>query len=570
MFWRCVPIITLIFVVVSIAPAYGKKLPAEEALQLAAAQYLKKMFDFDPVYATEMGDHSRDDHYPEFSLRSFGKLASALKDIRGQMKTINQAELNTDRKIDYLLLDGNIETEILMLSRSPLMQDNPKLFSGKAVDGIHQIMLSESLTDSVKLESLLLRLDDLPRFLGSAAKLLKDPPQIWVLLAEDEADKGVAFLNEVSGYFGSLFPHRQKEIGARIAAAINALEDFSDFLDTFKGREGQPFAVGKEFFDRLLKSEYFIDYGSDSLLKIGEALFAQSVHSYDSVSAIVDTLPTPDELVYFIPKSFGRNDILDYFQWEINQTRDWVNSHDFVTVPADIGECIPVETPKFLRNVIGGIAYQPPGPFEAVQTGRFYVRPLPDTLDEANRSAYFRYCTKRGFKSSTVHESYPGHHLQIEIGNRNSSLIRRIQRDNMMIEGWALYCEEEIYNQKFYGNDSRTYLGVLGGIRFRAARIIVDVKLHTGQFTYQQAVDWMAENLDAPVDYVEKEVNRYTLSPTTPMSYLMGKRTIVDIRDIYKTKLGAKYTLKKFHDFLLNEGSVSPILIHKKLIGQIL
>jgi uncharacterized protein (DUF885 family) len=569
MLWRFGLIVALAVTLALPASLVAKRLSAEEGLQQAAERYLEKMLEFDPVYATEMGDHSRDDRYPDFSLRSYGKLAAALKSIRADLKTINQAELNTDGKMDYLLLDGNIETELLLLGRTPLLQDNPKLFSSKVIDGIYQIILSESLSDSAKLESILSRLDDLPRFLGSASRLLKEPPQIWVLLAEDEADKAVAFLGEISGHLVSIFPHREKEITAQVAVAVNAVEDFADFLDTFKARDGQPFAVGKEFFDRLLKARYFIDYGADSLLKIGEIMFAQAAHDYDSVSAIVDTLTTADEFDYFIPKSFNRGDILDYFQWEINQTADWVKGHDFATVPADIGACVPVETPKFLREVSGGISYQPPGPFEAVQTGRFYVRPIPDTLDAADRSAFFRYCFKRGFRSSTIHEAYPGKHLQIEMANRNSSLIRRIQRDNMMIEGWALYCEEEVYNQRFYGNDLRMRLAILDGVRFRAARIIVDVKLHTGEFTYQQAVDWMVENLDAAVDVIEKEVNLYTLNPTTPMSYLMGKRVIMDIRDIYTTKLGQKYTPKKFHDFLLNEGAISPVLVYRKLIGQI-
>jgi uncharacterized protein (DUF885 family) len=353
------------------------------------------------------------------------------------------------------------------------------------------------------------------------------------------------------------------------ALPISALEDFSDFLDTLKSKEGQPFAVGKEFYDKLLKQQYFLDYDSDSLLKIGEALFARAAKQYDSVSAIVDTLPLPEDFAYFIPKSFCRKDVMDYFQWEIGQTREWIESHDFATVPASVGECVPVETPPIIRNVMGGISYLPVGPFDRTQMGRFYVSPLPDSLSDANRSAYFRYCTRRGFKGAVAYDAYPGHHLQIQMANHNPSLIRRILRDNMMIEGWALYCEEEMYRERFYGDDLRTYLAILGGVRFRAARIVVDVKLQTGQFTYQQAVDWMVANLDAEVDYIEKEVNRYTLMPTQPSSFLLGKECLLSIRELYKTKLGQKYSLQKFHDFILGQGGISPVLVYKQLTGQI-
>jgi uncharacterized protein (DUF885 family) len=566
---------TRIFLVLTIAllllqPAFAaRQLSAAEKLQSVAESYVGKWFEFDPIQATTMGEHSYDHRYPDFSQKSFARFAAALRELRNQMNGINQAELNTDQRIDYLSLQGSIETQLLYLSRSLILLDNPKLFSSKAIDGIHQIMVSQSLSDTVKLQSIIDRLDDLPRFLQSAQKLVKEPPQIWILLAEDEADNAAIFFNDVSDYYGKRFPDRREELLSKVAAAGNALEDFSNFLDTPKSREGQPFAVGKEFFDKLLKQQYFLDYDSDSLLRIGEALFAQAAKLYDSVSAIVDTLPTPDDFAYFIPKSFCRNDVMEYFQWEINQTRDWIIAHDFAEIPDNIGECIPVETPTYARNVLGGIAYQPAGPFESVQTGRFYVRPLPDSLSDANRSAYFRYCTRRGFKGSVVHDVYPGNHLEMQMANRQPSLIRRMQRDNMMVEGWALYCEEEMYRQKFYGDDLRTHLAILGGIRFRAARIIVDVKLQTGQFTYQQAVDYMVANLDAEVDYIENEVNRYTTTPTLPTTYLLGKEYLLMIRDLYKTKLGQKYSLKKFHDFILGQGAISPVLIYKQITGQI-
>jgi hypothetical protein len=566
---RILTTLTIVLLLISVAGLTAKSNSAAERLGSIAEQYVKKWFEFDPVYATEMGNHSYNDHYPDFSQRSFGKYATALRELRNGMNAISQGELSVEQKVDYLALQGSIETQLLYLSRSPLMQDNPGLFSSKASDGIRQIMLSQSLSDTVKLELIMGRLDDLPRFLKSAQKLLKEPPQIWILLADEEIENMAGFLNDLVGYFGPAFPQRRDELQEKITAVASSLEDFSDFLDTLKPKEGQPFAVGKDFYDRLLRQQYFLDYDSDSLLKIGETLFVKSARLYDSVLAIVDTLPMPEDFAYFIPKSFCRNDVMDYFQWEIDQTRDWIVSHDFASVPASVGECVPVETSVFIRNVVGGIAYQPTGPFEQVQVSRFYVQPSPDSLSDANRSAYFRYCTRRGFRGAAAYDVYPGHHLQIQMANHNPSLMRRVQRDNMMVEGWALYCEEEMYREKFYGEDLRTYLATLSGIRFDAARIVVDVKLQTGQFTYQQAVDWMVANLDAEVDYIEKEVNRYTLAPAQPSSYLLGKEYLLMIRDLYKTKLGQKYTLKKFHDFILGQGGISPVLVYKQLTGQI-
>ncbi len=559
-----------VLVLVTLAAARAEKLTAEEQLIRLAEEYLAATFEFDPVYATQMGDHRFDAGYPNFTTGSINKFVGTLRGLKTKLKKINQSQLGTDAKIDYLLLESNIETQIIYLTSTALYRDNPKLYSETAVNGIYFIMTSQTLPEEERLRLILSRLADLPDFLSSVQRQLKNPPQIWTLLAKDEANAAAVFLSELSAYYSAKFPERQKDIDNRFAVAAGALQDFADLLNDFADRDGQSFAVGREVFNRLLKTQYFLDYDVDTLIIIGENLLEAAQQRYDSLSAIVAALPPVEELNVFVPSTFSRDDILDYFQWEINQTRRWVETHDFATLPADIGDCIPVETPAFLENIIGGIAYEPPGPFETQQLGRFYVRPLPDSLDDANRSAFFRYCYRRGFRSSVVHEAYPGHHMMLQLANRNASLIRRIQRNNLSIEGWALYCEEAMYNAGFYGNDPRTLLAIAGGIRFRAGRIVIDAKLHTGQLTYQQAVDWMVEKLGASIEYAEKEVNRYTLTPTQPMTYLIGKQLLIELSDVFRQRMGELYSTKRFHDAILNEGAIPLPLILRKLNEQIL
>jgi hypothetical protein len=380
----------------------------------------------------------------------------------------------------------------------------------------------------------------------------------------------VEFLSDLSLHFVDRHPDRQEEIENRFAEATAALLEFGDHLANFRDRAGQPFAIGKDEYNRRLKQEYFVDFDVDSLQRLGEAVFAGLDRRYDSLSSAISFLPPPRDYEIFVPRSFSRQDVLDYFQWEIDITRNWVGQNNFATTPPDVGRCVPVETPKFLRNIIGSVAYLPAGPFEIEQIGRFYVQPLPDSLDDANRSAFFRYCYKRGFRTSVVHEAYPGHHLQLQLANTHPSLIRRIQRNDMLVEGWALYCEEAMLQEGFYEDDPRILQNVLAGQRFRAARVIVDTKLQTGQFNYQQAVDWMIENLDMPLEFVETEVNRYTLSPLQPMTYLVGKLQLEQLRASFVEKMGADYSLKRFHDMVLGEGSIPPMLIQRKINEQIL
>ncbi len=123
-----------------------------------------------------------------------------------------------------------------------------------------------------------------------------------------------------------------------------------------------------------------------------------------------------------------------------------------------------------------------------------------------------------------------------------------------------------MYEQGLFGEeDHNQWLGILGGIRFRAARIIADMKLHNGQFSYDECVAWMNDALDIDTEsgraYIKKQVRKYTMYPTMPMSYLTGKTEILKLLEAYKAKKGSDFSLLEFHDKLLSYGSLPPALL---------
>jgi uncharacterized protein (DUF885 family) len=220
--------------------------------------------------------------------------------------------------------------------------------------------------------------------------------------------------------------------------------------------------------------------------------------------------------------------------------------------------------------MIAGIAYRSAGPFDQNQQGVFYVRPVPEDLDPIQLAGRYRYVHRRGFKGSVVHEAYPGHHLQMQIAGRHPSAVRKWQSNRLMVEGWALYSEEMMYRAGLYGDeDPAMWLAILGGIRYRAARIVADVKLHTGEFSFRECVDWIVETLDAETEsdknYHRKMVRKYTLTPTVWMSYLMGKADIERLRDDVKARDGANFNESAFYNLLLKQGSIPPALIRDAL-----
>ena len=309
----------------------------------------------------------------------------------------------------------------------------------------------------------------------------------------------------------------------------------------------------------MLSEIDLLDIDSDSLLSLGKNIYAWADSQMKAIK-----LPAKDTTARFPLPSLSKQDLLDYYQWEINKVRDWAVGKGLVTLPPDFGRCVPVETPPFLRATIRGIAYEPPGAFDSIQTGFFYVRPLPDSFSAEQRTSNFDYIHRRGFRGSVVHEAYPGHHMQLLLANRQESRIRKIQQNLILIEGWALYSEEMAYREGLYGEDLRQWNGVLGGIRFRAVRIIVDIGLHTGAMTPDSAMQFMNAKLGENPFYYTAEIRRYCLYPTSALSYLTGKTMIMAMREQATRQDRDSFRLGAFHDRLLSEGSIPPAMIAEK------
>jgi uncharacterized protein (DUF885 family) len=217
-----------------------------------------------------------------------------------------------------------------------------------------------------------------------------------------------------------------------------------------------------------------------------------------------------------------------------------------------------VETPAFLRNLVPGYAYEPPAPLDSDERGLFYI-PLPAEMDYDTKVSYLAYMKRRGYVGAIVHETFPGHCLQIASANAHPSFIRKLQDDVFTLEGWAFYCEELMADQDYYGEHSTPR--VLEGIIFRAARVIVDVKLQLGDFSLDEAVDFMVNETGAGRHFVEKEVRRYAVEPGQAMSYLIGKREIETLRDDTRKIMGDSFTLRDFHDNVLSCGSLPLYLL---------
>jgi uncharacterized protein (DUF885 family) len=249
---------------------------------------------------------------------------------------------------------------------------------------------------------------------------------------------------------------------------------------------------------------------------------------------------------------------------EMDRARRFVVERRIAPMPA--GERLEIlDTPVFERSLLPYAAYQAPAPFDTETAGVLYVTPIDIRRPKDEQAIQLGAHCIPALPIIALHEGYPGHHLQLTLANRSGSRLRRIVHSDVFSEGWALYCEELMWEQGYFTADPLTRLFQLRDLLFRACRAVLDAGLHSGRMTPPQAVDYLVENAMIDPLIAASEVTRYCTTPTQPMSYLVGKLQILELRAEAQRKLGSRFNLHDFHAALLASGTIPPALVREEL-----
>jgi hypothetical protein len=515
-----------------------------------------------PTLATAVGVHSHDGEIERYDEGAVLEMRRQSESYLEAFERLTPAEIG--EALDLELITNQIRWQLYDLAEVGTHRRNPGLYLEAPLSALYLMAVRDYAPAGERARKATERLISLTASLTEARDNLTQVAPVFARTAVSMARSGLAlFQGLLPLHLGSALEDDPVEFARwenALRGAEAALIDFATWLEVeVVPTASHEFAIGRAAFETRTRYLHGLEYTVDELLAYGAELKRETEALLDVVAKEIDGGRDWREIAESLKDDHPPADrLIDAYATEMLRARNFVESHDLIGVPP--AESLAVTaTPEFLRPLIPFAAYLPPAPFEVDQTGLFFVTPPDAQAEDALRDH-----PRRGIPVTAVHEAYPGHHLQLIRSNRTESIPRRVFWSPVFAEGWALYCEELMWEEGFY-TDPRERLLQLKDLLWRACRIIVDLGLHTGGWSTGEAVEYLVREAGIEPVNAEVEVARYCAEPTQPMSYAVGKREILRLRDRWRARRGPDASLREFHEQLLAWGTIPPPLVARAL-----
>jgi hypothetical protein len=515
--------------------------------------YLDLKYHFDPASASSAGLVSADSRLGRFDVETTREHLSALRSVSAAIEELETDDLPTE--IDRTALLGDIRSTGHRFAEEQPHVRNPGFWLSHLFQALYSLLTRSEPEPAARASAVLARLRDTPAFLEAAQATIDEPPAVFVDTALAMLPGGGELVAQVVAGFGGVAGEFAAELKQSGEEALKALVQFGTALrDRIEpAADPQAFAIGEQQFSRRLQHEHALMSGPGELWRYGQRLQEETTQELATLARQLDGRPWREVVERLQAESPPPGELLSTYASEVDRVCGFVTERGLVTVPGSGVDVVP--TPAYLAGLVPFAAYEPPPIYLEHHRGRFYVTEPDPKLPAAALAQQLRGHCRHALPVMVAHEVYPGHHLHLVTLQALGSEVRRHVWTPIMVEGWALYCEQLMEEAGYY-QTTETRLFRLVNLLWRAIRVVLDVGLHTRGMTPAQAIDYMVEHLPIERPNAEAEVRRYCAWPTYQLSYAVGRRELLSLRHSYQQRAGSDDILRRFHDDLMQYGGL--------------
>lgn len=524
----------------------------------------------DPLNATYLGDTRYNDKWPDLSIAAIKRRQQRRLEVLKKLKQIDPAKLSPADRVNYRLFKRQYEIDVEQFRYKwylvPLNQR----------EGIQDV---NSLSDLIRFkkvkdyEDWIARLRTFPAYMSQTLDLMKEgirtkrvhakvvmrrlPAQIRKQLVD--APEKSPFFKPFRRFPDSIKPAERKRLqeAARSAISRNVIPSYRKML-TFFEKEYLPacfdrvgvsqFPDGEKFYEFRArkytttnltpKQIHEIGLSEVKRIRVEMQQIINQVKFKGTFKQFLEHLRTDPKFYYKNP-----NDLIAAYR-AVSKTVDPNLVKLFKTLPRmPYGvQAIPMQTAPDTTT-----AYYMPPAADGTRAGTYFVNLYK--LDSR---------PKYEIEALTLHESVPGHHLQIALAMELAEMpaFRRYGGYTAFVEGWGLYSESLGAELGLY-KDPYSKFGQLTYEMWRAVRLVVDTGMHTFGWSRKRAIDFFAANTAKTMLDIENEIDRYIAWPGQALAYKIGELKIKELRARAEKKLGEEFDVREFHEVVLSSGAVT-------------
>ena len=531
-----------------------------------------------PVNATFIGVHDYDASLPDYSETG---LADTLADMQSMLQRVRQLPSETltrAQRIDKQLCEGYLQIQCWEYEQDHFVRGNPGLYTGEAIFSVLALFLTdyEPLDDRVAAAAE--RLNAIPDLLRQGRENIMQAPSAWITHAIAECRGALEFLtNSALLIPGQDVTSKYKE---GVNRATQAFSQFGFFLvEDLKSSTLDRHGCGEEALSLHLRHAHCMPEDADEIVQYAETQLAAASKYLDEHCADFNA-SHPDEVLAELHKMHPAiEDYYDRYREIWDEIRHIALQKELLTWPDFPIRYVP--QPAWVRGASSDLYflfYRSPAAFGRPPIHEYLVTPIDACMPADQRQRLLRSNNDSVIKlNHVVHHGGIGHHVQNWHAFRSPSRVGQIAAvdcasriamncGGTMAEGWACYATDLMAEAG--GLSAREIYAEYQTRTRMCARVIVDIRIHQGRFSFDQAVDFYVQNAGMTRDSATYETTRNSMYPGSAVMYLTGCDAIHELRKKLSALQGDRFSLRDFHDQFLSYGSIPVALIARAMLGE--
>lgn len=545
---------------------------ADDAFSKLSDEYLAGYLSWRPQQAVGLGFHEYDGKVTDYSKASLDGELKRLKDFEQKLNSVDTADLSPKMFYDYRILKSAIQYDIFNFEDFHSYTHNPMNYAGAVDVNLYIKRDFAPLVD--RLRYVIAVEQKIPEVYAAAKANLEDSlPKPYIETAISIAEGGAGFLKgdllvALKDVKNDTLMKSFTEVNKK---AIAAIEDFVSWLRKEKlPRANSAYAIGKDNYKKMLLYSEDIRMSPEEILEIGLKELELEKDRFNKAAAIINPKKKPRDVLNDVQKEHpSAENLIPEAKKNLEMIRQFVIDKKICTMPSEVRVQVK-ETPQYARAT-STASMDVAGPFETkASESYYYITPVDAAWTPKQKEDWLSSFDYYTTDNVTVHEAYPGHYTQfLHLNASSASKIEKIFGSYAYIEGWAHYCEKMMIDEGF-GNDgdsiraAKYRMAQSGDALLRLCRLCVSIKMHCQGMTVAEGTKFFMDNWYQGEKPSAQEALRGSFDPGY-LFYTVGKLQILKLREDYKKQEGSSFSLKSFHDQLMDNG-MPPIRLLREVL----